>query len=128
MCLQCTSCHFHCGMYLLFSLKRSHSLGFPDLINMDYMSLHQNKQPLLPLILFSRWSTVLFLISFCIWVISFPTFIVSVLGHQNDCNDKENTGAMLMQLYMTDWTISAKIDLPVTPLSPLMSCCFFKET
>lgn len=34
---------------------------------------------------------------------------------------------MLMQLYMTDWGTSVKIDLPVTSLSRLMSCCFFKE-
>lgn len=50
MCLQCSCCHFRCERYLLFSLKRSHSLGFPDLININYMSLHQNKQPLLPLL------------------------------------------------------------------------------
>lgn len=55
---------------------------------------------------------------------SFPKFIVSAWG---DCKDKENTGAMLMQLYMTDWTTSAKIDLPITPLSPLMSCCFLRD-
>lgn len=65
--------------------------------------------------------------SSCIWVRSFPTFTVSALDDQNDCNDKEDTGAMLMQLYMTDWGTSVKIDLPVTSLSPLMSCCFFKE-
>lgn len=87
------------------------------------MSLHQNKQALLPLLLFQMKYCAVpdFLLPLGQ---SLPTFIVSAQGDK----DKENAGAMLMQLHMTDWTTSAKIDLPVTPSSPLMSCCFFKET